>query len=162
MLIASADAASVKIASRILATGGLVAIPTETVYGLAASLDQESALKRIFEVKRRPSSHPLIVHVPDAETAVRYVRSFSPHATKLATAFWPGPLTLVLPRTELVPDCVTGSHIRLGSESQVIRSRCNCCANWGRRSRRRQLTGLPKSAPPEPLMWLSTSDMMST
>ncbi|MFM7117006.1 MAG: L-threonylcarbamoyladenylate synthase [Planctomycetota bacterium] len=114
MLIASADAASVKIASRILATGGLVAIPTETVYGLAASLDQESALKRIFEVKRRPSSHPLIVHVPDAETAVRYVRSFSPHATKLATAFWPGPLTLVLPRTELVPDCVTGSHHTVG------------------------------------------------
>lgn len=114
MLIASADAASVKIASRILATGGLVAIPTETVYGLAASLEHESALKRIFEVKRRPSSHPLIVHVPDAATAGRYVNSLSTDATKLATAFWPGPLTLVLPRSKLVPDCVTGGHRTVG------------------------------------------------
>jgi|688.fasta_scaffold97783_2 L-threonylcarbamoyladenylate synthase len=114
MLIASADAASVKIASRILATGGLVAIPTETVYGLAASLNQESALQRIFKVKQRPSSHPLIVHVPDAATAGRYVNSFSQNATKLAAAFWPGPLTLVLPRSELVPDCVTGGHHTVG------------------------------------------------
>jgi L-threonylcarbamoyladenylate synthase len=114
MLIASADAASVKIASRILAAGGLVAIPTETVYGLAASLEQESALRRIFEVKRRPSTHPLIVHVPDAATASRYVISFSPSASKLAAAFWPGPLTLVLPRSERVPDCVTGGHHTVG------------------------------------------------
>lgn len=110
MLIASADAASVNLACRILAAGGLVALPTETVYGLAASLDHESALKRIFEVKRRPANHPLIVHVPDSNSARRYVSQFPSAAKELAAAFWPGPLTLVLPRSELVPPCVTGGH----------------------------------------------------
>lgn len=114
MLIASADAASIQVACRILAAGGLVAVPTETVYGLAASLKHDSALKRIFDVKRRPADHPLIVHVPDIEVARRYAKSFSSSANKLAEAFWPGPLTLVLPRSELVPACVTGGHDTVG------------------------------------------------
>lgn len=121
MLIAFADAAAVKVASRILAAGGLVAVPTETVYGLAASLEIESALTQIFEVKRRPANHPLIVHVPDTAAARRYVNSFPLTAEKLAAAFWPGPLTLVLPRSTLVPDCVTGGHSTVESEFPVIR-----------------------------------------
>lgn len=114
MLIASADPVAIRLASRILAAGGLVAIPTETVYGLAASLAHEPALRRIYEVKGRPSSHPLIVHVAELAQARTLVQNFPAAAEKLASAFWPGPLTLVLPRSSRVPDCITASHATVG------------------------------------------------
>jgi len=84
-------------AAAILAKGGLIAMPTETVYGLAADATNDKAVARIFEAKGRPQFNPLIVHVADADMAARYVE-FPPVAETLAAAFWPGPLTLVLPR----------------------------------------------------------------
>ncbi len=114
MLIASADQVSIKLAAKILSAGGLVAVPTETVYGLAAALSQEEALRRIYQVKQRPDSHPLIVHVADTLQARKLTTDFSETAKKLAEAFWPGPLTLVLPRSSAVPTCITGGHETVG------------------------------------------------
>jgi len=92
-----ADAAGIARAARILESGGLVAVPTETVYGLAARADSADAVARIYAAKGRPDFNPLIVHVRDAAQAERYAE-FSPQARALAAAHWPGPLTLVLPR----------------------------------------------------------------
>ena len=86
-------------AAAILRAGGLVAVPTETVYGLAARADSEDAVGRIYEAKGRPSFNPLIVHVPTIEQAER-LAVFSAKARDLAQDYWPGPLTLVLPRRE--------------------------------------------------------------
>ncbi|MCE6959484.1 threonylcarbamoyl-AMP synthase [Cereibacter sphaeroides] len=86
-------------AARILGDGGLVAFPTETVYGLGGDARSDLAVARIFEAKGRPRFNPLIVHLPDLETARRYAR-FDDAAERLAGAFWPGPLTLVLPLGE--------------------------------------------------------------
>jgi L-threonylcarbamoyladenylate synthase len=85
-------------AVQILHAGGLVAFPTETVYGLGADATNARAVKRIFEVKGRPSTNPLIVHVADERVARRFVRRWPPSASRLAERFWPGPLTLVLPK----------------------------------------------------------------
>ncbi|WDI32255.1 L-threonylcarbamoyladenylate synthase [Hyphococcus flavus] len=89
-------------AKDVILSGGLVAMPTETVYGLAADATNDSAVARIFEAKGRPQFNPLIIHVSGAEMAKAYVE-FSPMAEKLEQAFWPGPLTLVLPRREDSP-----------------------------------------------------------
>lgn len=89
-----------------LRAGGMVALPSETVYGLAADATNASACHAIFALKRRPSFDPLIVHVVDLAMAQRY-GVFNPIAAHLAKAFWPGPLTLVVPRTACVPDAVT-------------------------------------------------------
>lgn len=86
-------------AAEILRAGGLVAVPTETVYGLAARADKADAVARIYEAKGRPSFNPLIVHVSSMERAKK-LANFEPEAEKLAAAHWPGPLTLVLPRKE--------------------------------------------------------------
>lgn len=92
-----ADAAGISRAVELLRGGGLVALPTETVYGLAARGDSDAAVARIYEAKGRPSFNPLIVHVPLLEDAER-LAEFSDRARELAAAHWPGPLTLVLPR----------------------------------------------------------------
>lgn len=92
-----ADPAGVARAARILRDGGLVAVPTETVYGLAARADSDEAVARIYQAKGRPSFNPLIVHVATREEA-RALAAFSEQAEALAEAHWPGPLTLVLPR----------------------------------------------------------------
>ena len=91
-----ADASGFAEAATVLQGGGLVAFPTETVYGLGADARQDHAVARIFEAKGRPRFNPLIVHVADVETAKRYV-IWSDLADRIASAFWPGPLTLVLP-----------------------------------------------------------------
>src|SRR5437868_15543117 len=78
--------------------GGLVAFPTETVYGLGANAFDERAVARVFEVKGRPRFDPLIIHVPDLTAAQQLVTAFPAAARKLAERFWPGPLTLVLPK----------------------------------------------------------------
>jgi L-threonylcarbamoyladenylate synthase len=97
----------IKWAAEILRRGGLVAFPTETVYGLGADATNAEAVRRVFTVKGRPSHNPIIVHVSDAEMGARYVMDFPANAIKLAEAFWPGPLTLVLPRANSIPDEVT-------------------------------------------------------
>lgn len=94
-----ADAAGIARAARILESGGLVAVPTETVYGLAARADSAEAVAKIYAAKGRPDFNPLIVHVRDREQAKRYAR-FPYYAHHLAGTQWPGPLTLVLPRRE--------------------------------------------------------------
>ncbi|MBS0261655.1 MAG: threonylcarbamoyl-AMP synthase [Planctomycetes bacterium] len=94
-------------AAEILRTGGLVAFPTETVYGLGANALDERAVAKIFEAKGRPRFDPLIVHIADRSWLSRLVADWSLQAERLADRFWPGPLTLVLPKTEIVPDLVT-------------------------------------------------------
>ncbi|MGZ3942834.1 MAG: L-threonylcarbamoyladenylate synthase, partial [Bacteroidia bacterium] len=94
-------------AKQILQQGGLVAIPTETVYGLAANALNKDSVLKIFEAKNRPHFDPLIVHTDSIEKVSNYVSDFPQWAQQLAKAFWPGPLTLLLPKNELVPDLVT-------------------------------------------------------
>ncbi|HZO90788.1 MAG TPA: L-threonylcarbamoyladenylate synthase [Chthonomonadaceae bacterium] len=94
-------------AAEILRHGGLVAFPTETVYGLGANALDAAAVARIFAAKGRPPNNPLIVHVPEAEAARGIVAAWPEAAAQLAERFWPGPLTLVLPRREVIPDVVT-------------------------------------------------------
>ncbi len=101
-------------AAEIIKRGGIVAFPTETVYGLGANALDPEAVARIYEAKGRPSSSPLIVHVADREMARPLVREWPPIADALATRFWPGPLTLVLRKTAAVPDNVTAGLDSVG------------------------------------------------
>jgi L-threonylcarbamoyladenylate synthase len=94
--------------------GGLVAIPTETVYGLGADAEQPSALARIFAVKARPADHPLIVHLAGADQLAGWAATVPISAAVLAEACWPGPLTLLLPRGPRVSDAVTGGRDSVG------------------------------------------------
>ncbi|HEY7962687.1 MAG TPA: L-threonylcarbamoyladenylate synthase [Steroidobacteraceae bacterium] len=93
-----------------LRNGELVAFPTETVYGLGANAQNPAAVAKIFEVKGRPPSHPLIVHLDSPRFLHRWVREVPQVATRLAEAFWPGPLTMVLPRAGNVHDVITGGQ----------------------------------------------------
>lgn len=97
----------IKKAAEWLKIGNVVAIPTETVYGLAANALNEEAVKLIFTTKQRPMTNPLIIHLPNLESLEKYVQSFPPLAKQLATAFCPGPLTMVLPKKSIVSDVVT-------------------------------------------------------
>ncbi len=97
-------------AVRILETGGLVAFPTETVYGLGADATNVDAVKKIYDVKGRPEKHPLIVHIADANAVAKWTEEFPEAAHRLAARFWPGPLTMVLRRSKAVPDAVTGGQ----------------------------------------------------
>ncbi len=108
MLTTSVDAAA-----SALVGGGLVAIPTETVYGLGADADDAAAVGRIFEVKGRPADHPLIVHVTLGDVP-QWVSEMPPPAEVLAATCWPGPLTLLLPRAARVLDIVTGGRDTVG------------------------------------------------
>src|SRR5581483_10612849 len=94
-------------AAEALRGGGLVAFPTETVYGLGANALDAEAVARIFAAKGRPANNPLIVHVPDVAAARELVTDWPETAERLAERFWPGPLTLALPRRETIPDIVT-------------------------------------------------------
>ena len=101
-------------ATQILEAGGMVAIPTETVYGLAANALDEVAVTKIFEAKNRPSFDPIIVHVASLEKAYLYVQSIPEKAKQLADKFWPGPLTLLLTKKEIIPDLVTSGLETVG------------------------------------------------
>lgn len=101
-------------AARILRAGGLVALPTETVYGLGANALDAAAVNRIFAAKQRPAWDPVIVHVSDEAMLDGLVRDVPEAARKLMKAFWPGPLTLLLPRTDAVPDVVTAGRPLVG------------------------------------------------
>jgi L-threonylcarbamoyladenylate synthase len=93
-----------------LRRGGVIALPTETVYGLAANCEDELAVRRVFAIKGRPATHPLIIHVARAGELPSWARHVPEAAWRLAEAFWPGPLTLVLPRTSRATDAVTGGQ----------------------------------------------------
>ena len=93
-----------------LRAGGVVALPTETVYGLAADARDPHAVARIYAIKGRPADHPLILHVADSSAADSWVRAVPRYARRLMTRAWPGPLTLVLPRAQTVGDWVTGGQ----------------------------------------------------
>ncbi len=102
-----ADPGAIKEGAQVIIRGGLVAFPTETVYGLGADACNPEAVARIFEVKRRPSFDPIIVHIADPESAITYGEIQSGKAAELAARFWPGPLTLVVPKSSAVPPIVT-------------------------------------------------------
>ncbi|MGA0117711.1 MAG: L-threonylcarbamoyladenylate synthase [Ilumatobacteraceae bacterium] len=100
---------NVRQAAQVLLNGGIIGLPTETVYGLAAVATNEQAVRRVFATKGRPTSHPLIVHLgPDLQPDE--LGDLDANARKLADVFWPGPLTLLVPRTSLVGDWVTGGR----------------------------------------------------
>jgi len=105
---------AVRRAAELLRAGEVVALPTETVYGLAANALDETAVAKIFQVKGRPAHNPIIVHVAGNEMAKRCVQNFSAAAEEFSKSFWPGPLTLVLPRAEIVPDNVTAGGATVG------------------------------------------------
>src|SRR5580658_6702588 len=105
---------AVERAADLLRGGQAVALPTETVYGLAANAWNVGAVRRIFEAKGRPAENPIIVHVAGLELARRCVSVWPPAASQLAAAFWPGPLTLVLPRSEEIPLMVTAGGGTVG------------------------------------------------
>ena len=101
-------------AARVVCAGGLVAFATETVYGLGADATNPAAVARIFEAKGRPATNPVIVHVAGAAMACEYVADWPDHAEALAARFWPGPLTMVLPRAATIPDIVTAGQETVG------------------------------------------------
>ena len=92
----------------ILRNGGVVAFPTETVYGLGADALNHKAVSKIFKAKGRPSDNPLIVHISDIEQCYSLTNSFTETIKKLAERFWPGPLTIIVPKSNIVPDITTG------------------------------------------------------
>ena len=101
-------------AAQKLQAGALVAFPTETVYGLGADATSASAVARIYEVKGRPADHPLIVHLSDMHDIAEWASEIPDYAIDLARIFWPGPMTLILPRTELAGDFITGGQETVG------------------------------------------------
>ncbi len=101
-------------AARRLAAGELVAFPTETVYGLGADAMNDAAVAKVYALKGRPADHPLIVHVADAVAAGAWAREVPPTARALMAAFWPGPLTIILPKAAHVPGAVTGGQASVG------------------------------------------------
>jgi L-threonylcarbamoyladenylate synthase len=115
--ILPAGEAAVAAAARILAEGGLAAFPTETVYGLGADAANPAAVARLYQAKGRPAFNPLIAHVGDI-AAARQIARFDASAMALAEAFWPGPLTLVLPKT---PDCAVADLATAGLDTVAIR-----------------------------------------
>jgi L-threonylcarbamoyladenylate synthase len=115
--VQSFDKAAIGNAARLIANGQCVAVPTETVYGLAANATNGEAVAHIYEAKGRPSFNPLIVHVPDVQAA-RAIAEFGEAAEKLAARFWPGPLTLVLPRRA---DCPVASLATAGLDTIALR-----------------------------------------
>ena len=112
--MAKATPEAIARAARMLREGRLVAFPTETVYGLGADAGNAAAVRAIFAAKRRPADHPVIVHLPDAAGVAYWARDVPPGAQRLADALWPGPLTLILPRSPHAMDEVTGGQDSVG------------------------------------------------
>ena len=113
-IISNCTVSIIKNAALALKQGHLVAFPTETVYGLGADATNEKAVARIYEVKGRPKDHPLIVHISSIEQLDKWTKDIPEYAIKLARVFWPGPMTLILPRTELAKDFITGGQNNVG------------------------------------------------
>jgi L-threonylcarbamoyladenylate synthase len=113
-IISNCTASALKGAAASLIGGNLVAFPTETVYGLGADASNQQAVARIYEVKGRPTDHPLIVHISSINNLDKWAKDIPEYAVKLARAFWPGPMTLILPRTDLAKDFITGGQNNVG------------------------------------------------
>ena len=124
-------------AARLIQEGGLVAFPTETVYGLGANALDRQAAKKIYSAKGRPSDNPLIVHISQLKELKPLVKEISQAGKKLMEAYWPGPLTLIFPKSHLVPDETTG-----GLDTVAVRMPADPIAN-----RLIELAGVPIAAP---------------
>jgi L-threonylcarbamoyladenylate synthase len=131
-----------------IAAGELLAFPTETVYGLGADACNDAAVARIFAAKGRPADHPLIVHVAQPEAALHFAAEIPDFAQRLIDAFWPGPLTVILPRKAGIATSSAGARL--------TPSHANCYSNAPSLARmafpRRAPTNSAKSAPPRPSM----------
>jgi len=112
--LSTCSADSIQKAAEQLKAGHLVAFPTETVYGLGADASNEEAVKRIYEVKGRPTNHPLIIHVSSINGLEVWAQNIPEYAVILARAFWPGPMTLILNRKDIAKDFITGSQDSVG------------------------------------------------
>jgi L-threonylcarbamoyladenylate synthase len=113
-IISNCTATAIKDAATSLIKGDLVAFPTETVYGLGGDATNKDAIARIYKVKGRPENHPLIVHISSLGNLDKWARDIPEYAVNLARAFWPGPMTLILPRTNLAKDFITGNQDNVG------------------------------------------------
>ena len=113
-IISNCTAAAITDAATTLVGGKLVVFPTETVYGLGADATNKDAVARIYQVKGRPAEHPLIVHISTAAHLDKWASEVPAYAIKLARSFWPGPMTLILPRTDLAKDFITGGQNNVG------------------------------------------------
>ena len=128
--LCNADDASVREAADILKAGGLVAFPTETVYGLGANAFDASAVLSVFTAKGRPADNPLIVHIHD-RNQLDEICDIPLRAPALMDAFWPGPLTILFPRKSVIPDVVTA-----GLSTVAVRKRAACCGTIGKSFRK--------------------------
>ncbi len=137
LYLSAGDAATAQVAAKIIKNGGLVAIPTETVYGLGANALDEAAVAKIFEAKGRPQDNPLILHVAEAKDMEKFCHSIPEAAYRLAEAFWPGPLTMVLPAKDTVP-------LSTRANLPTVAVRCPDCAITRDIIR---LAGVPVAAP---------------
>jgi len=113
-IISNCTATAIKDAAAALIKGDLVAFPTETVYGLGADATNEDAVRKVYDVKGRPIGHPLIVHISSIVNLDIWARDIPEYAVNLARDFWPGPMTLILPRTDLAKDFITGDQDNVG------------------------------------------------
>jgi len=113
-IISNCTESAIRDAGASLISGNLVTFPTETVYGLGADAVNKDAVLRIYEVKGRPVDHPLIVHISSIEHLDKWARDIPEYAIKLARSFWPGPMTLILPRTKLAKDFITAGQDNVG------------------------------------------------
>ena len=113
-IISNCTATAIKDTAAALIKGDLVAFPTETVYGLGADATNEDAIARIYIAKGRPLGHPLIVHISSIGNLDKWARDIPEYAVNLARTFWPGPMTLILPRTDLAKDFITGGQDNVG------------------------------------------------
>ncbi len=132
------DLDAIRHAAALIRAGKLVAFPTETVYGLGANALDARAVRKIFEVKARPATSPLIVHVESREAVPALVSEWPAAAEKLAVEFWPGPLTLVLPKRSCIPDVVTAGLPSVGLRVPVHSRRRNRRITQRRTARARE------------------------
>ena len=112
--ISNCTASAIKDAATALINGDLVAFPTETVYGLGADAANKDAVNKIYQTKGRPADHPVIVHISNINLLDKWAKEIPEYAIKLARSFWPGPMTLILPRTHLAKDFITGGQNNVG------------------------------------------------
>ena len=134
MIIDGSSPGSIAQCADVIAAGGLVGLPTETVYGLAADAANEAAVAHIFAAKGRPSEHPLIVHVAHSKDAGRFASEIPGFAQKLMDAFWPGPLTLIVPRRPDIAAAAAGGQTSVGlrcPSHPVALALLNACAERG-------------------------------
>jgi L-threonylcarbamoyladenylate synthase len=113
-IISNCTESAIKDSADGLIKGDLVAFPTETVYGIGADATNKEAVGRIYEVKGRPAGHPVIIHISSISNLDKWTRDIPEYAVNLARAFWPGPMTLILPRTDLAKDFITGGQDNVG------------------------------------------------